>query len=80
MQRSHGGFATIVDAFCPGISAVDISLLNAAILRASELAERFPEQLDSATQTLYAMAGAIVPPTSSTDESRPGQIKPTKNS
>ena len=80
VQRSHGGFASIVDAFCPGVSAVDISLLNAAILRASELAERSPEQLDSATQTLYAMADAIVAPPSSADESRPGQIKPTKNS
>ncbi len=61
VQKSHGGFASIVDEFCPGVSPVDISLLNAAIVRASELADGSPEKLNSATQTLYAMAEAILP-------------------
>ncbi|TVU86736.1 TetR/AcrR family transcriptional regulator [Corynebacterium aurimucosum] len=61
VQQSHGGFASIVNEFCPGVSKADISLLNAAIVRASELADRSPEQLPGITQTLYAMADAIVP-------------------
>lgn len=59
VQRAHAGFQTIVAKFCPGVSAVDISLLNAAILRAADFAKH-PRKLAEAQTTLHTMAVGIV--------------------
>ena len=59
VQKSHAGFKEIVDSFCPGVSSIDIGLLNAAVVRASEIAKT-PEDLEQATATLHHMARAIV--------------------
>ena len=59
VQRSHAGFRTIVADFCPGVSAVDIALLNSAIARAAEFAAT-PEAFKVARETLYAMADVVV--------------------
>ncbi len=59
VQRSHAGFEAIVARFCPGVSARDISLLNAAILRAAEFAKQPVTEAEVRT-TLHAMAAAIV--------------------
>lgn len=48
----------IVESFCPGVSPIDIGLLN-AVVRASEMAKA-PEDLERATATLHRMARAIV--------------------
>lgn len=56
VQTAHAGFQQVVDKFCPGVSAVDISLLNAAIMRAAER----PAALEHSTTTLHKMATAIV--------------------
>ena len=59
VQKSHTGFKEIVDSFCPGVSPMDIGLLNAAVMRASESAET-PQNLEHAAATLHRMARAIV--------------------
>ena len=59
VQRTHAGFRRIVADFCPGVSPVDISLLNAAIGRAADYADN-PQSLDHARQALYSMADALV--------------------
>lgn len=56
VQTAHAGFQKVVDKFCPGVSAVDISLLNAAIMRAAER----QAALEHSTTTLHKMATAIV--------------------
>ena len=56
VQTAHAGFQEIADEFCPGVSAGDISLLNAAIMRAAE----WPAELEHSTATLHKMATAIV--------------------
>ncbi|MGV0384654.1 TetR/AcrR family transcriptional regulator [Corynebacterium sp. 22_2729] len=59
VQKSHARFKEIVDSFCPGVSPMDIGLLNAAVMRASESAET-PQNLEHAAATLHRMARAIV--------------------
>ncbi|MDO4916235.1 MAG: TetR/AcrR family transcriptional regulator [Rothia sp. (in: high G+C Gram-positive bacteria)] len=59
VQKSHAGFVSVMKKFCPGLSPVDISLLNAAILKAAEQPIKTPD-LARATETLYKMAIAIV--------------------
>lgn len=59
VQAAHAGFEDIVKSFCPGVSPTDIALLNAAITRASEMADQ-PTELAHATATLHEMAKALV--------------------
>lgn len=58
VQAAHAGFEDIVERFCPGVSPTDIALINAAVIRASEMADQ-PEALKHATTTLHAMAKAV---------------------
>lgn len=59
VQKSHAGFKDIVGRFCPEVSAIDLGMLNAAVVRASETAKT-PKDLERATATLHRMARAIV--------------------
>ena len=62
VQASHAGFNTVLDELCPGVSPLDFSLLNAAVLRAAELvAESADRKADyaQATATLHRMAEAV---------------------
>ncbi|MGJ4070429.1 TetR family transcriptional regulator [Corynebacterium jeikeium] len=59
VQKSHAGFKDIVGRFCPEVSVIDLGMLNAAVMRASETAKT-PKDLERATATLHRMARAIV--------------------
>ncbi|WP_297849904.1 TetR/AcrR family transcriptional regulator [uncultured Corynebacterium sp.] len=59
VQESHSGFNDIVKKFCPGATREDIALLNAAIIRASEMSAD-ADAYAHATKTLHNMARAIV--------------------
>ena len=59
VQQSHSGFKKILAEFCPGVSPMDMSLLNAAIMRAAEVAST-QEDIARAKDTLHAMAQAVV--------------------
>ncbi|WJY89229.1 hypothetical protein [Corynebacterium confusum] len=58
-QASHAGFNDVVDQLCPGVSELEFSLLNAAILRAAEQADGPGVQAEALT-ALHAMATALV--------------------
>lgn len=59
VQQSHSGFKKILAEFCPGVSPMDMSLLNAAIMRAAEVAST-QEDFARVKDTLHAMAQAVV--------------------
>lgn len=59
VQASHAGFNDVVDQLCPGVSELEFSLLNAAILRAAEQADD-PGVQEEALTALHAMATALV--------------------
>ncbi|MEX3559383.1 hypothetical protein [Corynebacterium sp. LK2522] len=59
VPASHAGFNAVVDQLCPGVSELEFSLLNAAILRAAEQADD-PGVQEEALAALQAMATALV--------------------
>lgn len=59
VKASHAGFNEVVEQLCPGVSELEFSLLNAAILCAAEQAND-PAVQEKATAALHAMATALV--------------------
>lgn len=59
VQANHAGFNDVVDQLCLGVSELEFSLPNAAILRAAEQVDD-PGVQEEALTALHAMATALV--------------------